>query len=168
MSGEATKETIMAARLSPSAVPLVRPAKGEGRGSGIRRSEDTPERGIPESEDSPFTVLSTGRSEGVTSHRGRWVGPKEWSDAILKRQASMSDRVVLAIRDAAHCASGKGVDPTVTPIYITSVIRKGWGLSPKELSKQLIRLEASGIIVRFGAKVKGKHSRFILAAAGGF
>lgn len=119
----------------------------------------------------PFTVLNQNKVSDGGEQTRAWEGAKMWSDGVLKQRASALDRTVLAIGDAAHIVFKKGGDPRVSPVYITLVIRKAWGLSAKELSKQLGRLVEEGVIIRSGAKTKGRHARFTLAptdTGGGF
>ena len=102
--------------------------------------------------DSSFVIID---SKEVMSH--------QWADRYLKAEANRFERVTLAVRDAARCAERKRLNPLDDEIYVTSSIRKSWGLSSDQLSKGLKDLEAKQMI-KVTSRRKGKHARLVLVA----
>ncbi len=160
------RNMIVAARKSSASLPPTSSAPARmpenGHATGSR---------IPNSGHSPFGgYISEGSISGKysDSQRSGWKPASakapvfKWSDRILKQHGSSFDRVVLAIRDAASRAVERGINPCVDSIYVTKVIREGWQLSPKDLSRGLKRLEDMGVILRREPAVRGKNARFIL------
>ena len=91
----------------------------------------------------------------------------KWADDALKNTAPRRVRALLAIRDAARIASRKGLDPSKDPIYVSDNIRKGWNLSPKDLSTGVSELRKRGLLILQEPRVKGKHARFTINPVGG-
>lgn len=112
---------------------------------------------------SPFTSSFTNKSNSNCDiPKGRPTATAvKWADDHLKKKASRFERVVLAVRDAARRAEAKQLNPGKDAIYVTSVIREGWNLSPDQLSKGLRGLEEKRMI-RVTERRKGRHARFVL------
>ena len=112
---------------------------------------------------SPFTSSFTNKSNsnGDTSEGRPIAAAVKWADDHLKKNASRFERVTLAVRDAARCAEAKKMNPMKDEIYVTATIRKGWNLTPDQLSKGLKVLEEKQMI-KFTDRRRGRHARFVL------
>lgn len=110
---------------------------------------------------SPFvSSIKSNRGSGAPSGHPSALAHK-WADRHLKESANRMERVILAVRDAARCAERKGFELGNDEIYVTAAIRKGWNLTPDQLSKGLKSLEERQMI-RFTNSRKGRHARFII------
>ena len=85
----------------------------------------------------------------------------KWAEDMLRISGSKSDRVCMAVRDAARRCASMGKDPWSEEFYVSPTIARGWSLRPKDLSEGLRKLEALHRI-QIVNSTKGRYLRLIL------